>query len=81
MMWLISIVLLESLLYWCQITYPLDTPAQYSVVILLFLPILLLSIAIGKRIYIVRDELVGIPFDEDVNDQVNEFKAATNDIK
>ena len=71
---------LGTVLYWLQIALNIDSVGRYSTTTVGCFVILVLSISIGKRIFLLKDELVGKPFNEDVNDSVNDLTNSVDDL-
>lgn len=78
--YLCTLLLLGSIIYLLQIAFHIDSSGKYVTVSAGCFMMLFLSVAIGKRIYLLKDELVGKSFNEEVNDAVNDLKESVDDL-
>lgn len=70
-----------AMFYVIQIVYEINSSQKLYTVLIALVLILYVSLGIGKRIYLVKDELVGKSINQDIKDTVEELKNATNDLQ
>jgi len=83
MVYLCSLLLLGTLIYWSQLSFDIgfDTVGRLFTISLGLLLTLVFSIGVGMRIYLIKDELIGKSFSEDVSDSVRGLKNSVDDIE
>lgn len=79
--YLCILLIFSTLIYFLQIATTIETKSQITIVTFGFIFILFLSINIGKRIYLIKDELVGKGIGEDISETVNDLKNSVHDIE
>jgi hypothetical protein len=79
--YLCGLLILSSIIYILQIAFNLDELGKYITTSVGCFLMLYLSIVIGKRVYLLKDELVGKSYNEDVTDSVNDLKSSLDDLE
>ena len=79
--YLAALLIFGSFVYVLQIMYAIDTNPKTLTIVVSGGLIFYFSIGIGKRVYSIKDELVGKTIDEDVRENVIELKHATDDLE
>jgi hypothetical protein len=79
--YLCILLIFGTLIYVLQIAFNIVDLEQKTFLTIGFLMVLYFSTGIGKRIYLIKDELVGKSLGEGINDKVNELKNAVHDIE
>lgn len=80
LIYLCILLFIGSMLYVLQISFNIANTARIITIILGASFILVFSIGISKRIYLVKDELVGISYVEEIIETVNDLKKSTDDL-
>ncbi len=80
-LYLCILLILGSIFYVAQIAFNINTMYRHWSVSIALVVILYLSYGIGKRIYAVKDELVGTAINDYIGNKVDDLKASVNDIK
>lgn len=80
MIYLCVLLMLGAIIYCLQIAFNLVGMDRIVTILIGFLILLYLSIGVGRRIYLIKDELVGKSFNEEIQSAVNDLKNATNDL-
>ena len=78
--YLCLLLILGTIIYCLQIAFNINSIKRIWTVLIGFIIILYFSIGIGKRIYLLKDELVGKSFSDDVKDTVIDLKNSLNDL-
>jgi hypothetical protein len=78
--YLIFLLIIGSIFYILQIIANLNTSERIFTILLGFSLTLYFSIGIGKRIYIIKDELIGTSISEDITQNVNELENSLDDL-
>ncbi len=73
--------LLGTVVYIMQIMSAIDTNERLFTVTLVCVLSLLLSITIGKRIYLLKDEIVGTSYKDDINDGIQNLTDSVDDLE
>lgn len=76
--YLSSLLMFGAILYIIQIMMAIKTYPQILTVVFLFLIVLVLSVGVGKRVYLIKDELIGHSISEDI---ISNVKDLTNSLK
>lgn len=80
LIYLIVFLIIGTIIYLLQIAFNLDTSSRIITSIIVFILILYFSVGIGKRIYLIKDELVGKSYGDDIRDSVKDLKHSTDDL-
>lgn len=72
--------LLGTIVYVLQIIFDLNTDGRIATVSIICFISLLLSIKIGKRIYLLKDEIVGTSYKDEINDNIQNLTDSVNDL-
>lgn len=80
-LYLIILLILSTLIYVLQIAFIIDTSGKYITVGISCPIFLLLSVLIGEKIFLVKDELVGLSYKDDININLKNLKSATDDLE
>jgi hypothetical protein len=78
--YLCGFLIIGTITYLLQIAFSINSFSQILTTSIGFILILYFSVGIGKRIYLLKDELVGKPYSEDISDSVSKLKESTNDL-
>lgn len=74
------LLIFGAFLYVLQIMHEINTRGKTSTVVLIGFFIFYFSIGVGKRVFVLKDELIGKPIEEDVTDKVKDLKNSLNDL-
>ena len=72
--------LLGTIVYVLQIIFDLDSIGRIYTVTLICFTSLILSIKIGKRIYLLKDEIVGKSYKDDINEGIHNLTNSIDDL-
>lgn len=75
------LLMLSAMTYVLQIAFSIDSPGRYITVTIGCFMFLLLSVIVGKRIYILKDELVGKSYKDDINDGIQILTNSVDDLE
>ncbi len=78
--YLCILLIVGTIIYILQIAFSIKSCAQILTVTIGFTLILHLSVGMSKRIYLIKDELVGKSYNEDILDIVSKLKQSTDDL-
>jgi len=78
--YLASLLILGSVIYILQIIYNIDSREKTITIIAGLIITFYFSIGIGKRVFCIKDELIGKTITEDINDTVKALKSSTDDL-
>ena len=78
--YLAALLIFGTFIYVLQIMHTIDSCGKTITTSLIGFIIFYLSIGIGKRVFILKDELIGKPIEEDVIDNVKDLKNSLNDL-
>ena len=78
--YLSSLLILGSFIYWLQIMHEINTCGKTITVLFFGFLLFYFSMGIGKRIFIIKDELIGKPIEDDVRENVRDLKNSLNDL-
>ena len=83
MLYLVVLLILGTLIYWSQLSFEigLKTIGRLVTISLAIFLTLILSIGVGRRIYLIKDELIGKSYSEDVSETVRDLKKSVDDIE
>ena len=79
--YLCILLIAGAFLYTLQIAFNMDTDSRVWTTTMGFFIVLFFSSGIGKRIYLIKDELVGKSFKDDVEEKVNNLQSAADDLE
>lgn len=79
--YLCGLLIFGTIIYVLQIAFVINTTGQYYTAAIGCFLLLILSIEIGKRIYVLKDELVGKSFKDDLNDNIDNLTEALDDLE
>jgi hypothetical protein len=74
------LLIFGSSIYWLQIMHDINSSGKTFTVLFFGFLLFYFSIGIGKRIFIIRDELIGKPIEDDVRDKVEDLKDSLKDL-
>ena len=77
--YLCALLILGTLIYLLQIAFNITTCTQRISILISFI-VVFISMGIGRRAYLLKDELVGKSFNEDVQGKVSELQHSTDDL-
>lgn len=78
--YLCILLVLGTIIYCLQIAFNITSANRIWTILVGFIVILYLSVGIGRRIYLIKDELVGKSFNDDIKETVNGLKNSTDDL-
>lgn len=77
----LTLMLLGTCLYLLQIAFNIDTSERNITILIGCFSILFLSINIAKRIYLLKDNFIGKPINEDIDDSIDNLTSAVDDLE
>lgn len=80
LIYLCVLIFVGTILYILQIAFVVSSSERIATVTFGFVVVLIYSVGIGKRIYLIKDELVGKSYNDDIRESVKDLKDATNDL-
>ena len=78
--YLASLLILGTFTYVLQIMHEINSCGRTITVVLVGFIIFYLSIGIGKRVFLLKDELIGKPIEDDVRENVTDLKNSLDDM-
>jgi len=81
LIYLLIFIFIGTILYILQIAFNISSNERILTTVLGTSIILYFSIGIGKRIYLVKEELVGTSFVEEIIENVKDLKKSTDDLE
>lgn len=79
--YLSSLLIFGTFTYVLQIMHEINTCGKTLTVIIVGFLIFYFSIGIGKRVFLLKDELIGKPIEDDVRENVTDLKNSLNDLE
>lgn len=80
LIYLCVLIFLGTIIYILQIAFEIDSWERIITVTIGFILILFYSLGVGKRIYLIKDELVGRSYNDEIKESVQQLRNATNDL-
>lgn len=78
--YLASLLILGSIIYILQIIYNIDSFDRYVTIVIGLSITFYFSIGIGKRVFCIKDELIGKSISEDITENVRNLENSTKDL-
>jgi hypothetical protein len=79
--YLASLLIFGTVIYILQIIYNIDSKEKAFTIIAGLSFTFYFSIGIGKRVFCIKDELIGKSISEEINDTVKDLKTSTDDLE
>lgn len=73
--------ILSTMVYVLQIIFDINTAGRLTTVTILCFTSLILSINIGKRIYLLKDEIVGKSYKDEINQGISNLTDSLDDLE